>query len=127
MEQYLMDTNVVSDYFSTFFSDTGIAFMDAAIDAIPNISVITEIELLCWKTGSSTEQKIKNFINDSIIINISSDVILHCVELRRSKKIKIPDAIIAATAIVYNYTLLTNNANDFSNIPGLKMINPMKL
>ena len=122
-----MYTNVISDYFSTSFSDTGLAFMDAAIDAIPNLSVITQIELLCWKIESVTEQKIKDFINDSIILNISSDIILRCVQLRRNKKIKTPDAIIAATAIAYNYTLLTNNANDFSNIPGLKMMNPMEL
>src|SRR6185312_13957485 len=109
MEQYLMYTNVISDYFSTSFSDTGLAFMDAAIDAIPNLSVITQIELLCWKIESVTEQKIKDFINDSIILNISSDIILRCVQLRRNKKIKTPDAIIAATAIAYNYTLLTNN------------------
>jgi hypothetical protein len=122
-----MDTNVISDYFSTSFSDRGMAFMDAAIDAIPNLSVITQIELLCWKIEPDTEQKIRSFINDSIILNISSEVILHCVKLRRDKKIKTPDAIIAATAIAYNFTLLTNNTNDFSNIPGLKMINPMKL
>ena len=44
MEQYLMDTNVISDYFSASFSKTGMAFMDTAIDAIPNLSVITQKE-----------------------------------------------------------------------------------
>jgi predicted nucleic acid-binding protein len=127
MEQYLMDTNVISDYFSRSFSDAGMAFMDVAIDAIPNLSVITQIELLCWKTDLVTEQKIKDFIGETIILNISSDIILHCVALRKNKKIKTPDAIIGATAIAYNYTLLTNNENDFSDITGLKIINPMKL
>jgi hypothetical protein len=48
MGQYLIDTNVVSDYFSASFSDVGMEFMDAVIDAVPNISVITQIELLCF-------------------------------------------------------------------------------
>ncbi|MEO5908233.1 MAG: type II toxin-antitoxin system VapC family toxin [Ginsengibacter sp.] len=127
MEQYLMDTNVISDYFSMSFSKTGMAFMDTAIDTVPNLSVITQIELLCWKIDTIIEQKVKDFIGDSVILPISSDVILHCVALRKNKKIKTPDAIIGATAIAYNYTLLTNNENDFSNIKRLKILNLMKL
>jgi predicted nucleic acid-binding protein len=122
-----MDTNAVSDYFSASFPDTGIQFMDIAIDAIPNLSVITQIELLCWKTDTANEQKIKDFIADSIVLNINSDVITHCVHLRRGKKIKTPDAIIAATALAHNYTLITNNEKDFANIKGLKIINPHKI
>lgn len=43
MEQYVIDTNVISDYFSASFNDIGIQFMDSVIDAIPQISVITQI------------------------------------------------------------------------------------
>ncbi len=50
-----MDTNVVSDYLSASFSATGMQFMDTIIDIIPNLSVITQIELLCWNTGVATE------------------------------------------------------------------------
>ena len=98
MEQYLIDTNVVSDYFSSSLSSAGIEFMDEVIDAIPNLSVITQIELLCWKTGDETEQKIKEFIADSEVLEINPNVIVQCVNLRKGKKTKIPDAIIAATA-----------------------------
>ena len=51
MEHYLIDTNVISDYFTSSFSAAGMQFMDAAINAIPNLSIITQIEL--------TELKIK--------------------------------------------------------------------
>lgn len=47
MEHYLIDTNVVSDYLSASYSPAGTAFMDNVIDAIPNMSIITQIELLC--------------------------------------------------------------------------------
>jgi len=124
MEQYLIDTNVVSDYFSASFPIGGLALMDRAIDAIPKMSIITQIELLCWNTDESTLQKIRDFIADGIILNISPDVIAECVRIKRSKKIKTPDAIIAATALVYNYQLITNNEKDFENIKGLKILNP---
>jgi predicted nucleic acid-binding protein len=127
MEQYLIDTNVVSDYFTASFLAKGIQFMDTAIDNIPNLSVITQIELLCWKTDVIIEQDIKDFINDSRILDINPDVIAQCVKLRKGKKIKTPDAIIAATALAHNYTLITNNEKDFANIPNLKIVNPYKL
>ena len=41
MEQYLIDTNVVSDYLSASFSIADMVLMNTAIDAIPNISIIT--------------------------------------------------------------------------------------
>lgn len=127
MEQYLIDTNVVSDYLSASFSSAGMSLMDAAIDEIPNISIITQIELLCWNADHDTMQSVKEFIADSVILDISTDVVAHCVALRNSKKIKTPDANIAATALAYGYTLITNNEKDFIGIHGLKVVNPHKI
>lgn len=127
MEQYLIDTNVVSDYLSDSFSSTGMAFMDMALNNIPNISIITQIELLCWKTDPKTTQNVIDFINDSVVLDISPNVISHCVKLRKSKKIKTPDAIIAATALAHNFTIITNNEKDFVNIKELKLVNPYKM
>ena len=90
MDQYLTDTNVVSNYFSNSFSETVIKFIDNVIDSIPNLSVITQIELLCWKTESETEKKVNDFINDSLILEISSEVINNCVNIRKNRKIKTP-------------------------------------
>ena len=127
MEQYLIDTNVICDYFSASFSDAGASFMDNVINAIPNLSIITQIELLCWKTKATTEQSIEDFIADSLILNIGPTVIAECVKLRKGKKMKTPDAIIAATALANSYTLITNNERDFANIKRLKIINPNKM
>jgi predicted nucleic acid-binding protein len=127
MEQYLIDTNVVSDYFSASLPVNGLQFMDSVIDAIPNFSVITQIELLCWKTDAKKEQQIKDFISDSAIIDINPTIIMHCVNIRRNKKVKTPDAIIAATALSQGFTLITNNEKDFNKIEGLKTINPFKV
>jgi predicted nucleic acid-binding protein len=127
MEQYLIDTNVVSDYFSELFPEAGMTLIDEAIDATPNLSIITQIELLSWKTDNSTEQQIKNFILDSVIWEVTPDVVNECVKIRRSKKIKTPDAIIAATALANDFTIITNNEKDFENIKGLKIVNPYKM
>ncbi len=127
MEQYLIDTNVVSDYLSASFPNTGMDFMNTVIDAVPNVSIITQIELLCWNTDEDTTEKVKDFIADSVVLNISPDVIAHCVELRKGKKIKTPDAIIAATALAYGYTIITANEKDFANIKGLKIVDPHKI
>lgn len=55
MEQkYLIDTNVVSDYLSGSFSKSGMLLMDVVINATPKISIITQIELLCWDTDKIT-------------------------------------------------------------------------
>jgi predicted nucleic acid-binding protein len=127
MERYLIDTNVVSDYLSDSFTAAGMAFMDIAIDAIPNISIITQIELLCWDSDKMTAQSVKDFIDDSVVMNINANVISYCVALRKGKRIKTPDAIIAATAMAYGYTLITANEKDFANIKGLRLINPHKM
>jgi predicted nucleic acid-binding protein len=127
MERYLIDTNVVSDYFSASFPANGLKFMDSVFDAVPNLSVITQIELLCWKTDYIKEQAVKNFIFDSEIFDINPDVISHCVDIRRNKKIKTPDAIIAATALALDYTLISNNDKDFKEIIGLRYINPYRI
>ncbi len=127
MEQYLIDTNSVSDYFSASFSANGMQFMSTVIDVMPNLSIITQIELLCWRTDAVTEQKVAGFIIDSIVLDITPEVITQCVNLRKGKKIKTPDAIIAATAIAYDLTLITRNNKDFGDIPRLKIIDPHKL
>ena len=127
MEQYLIDTNVISDYFSASLPVRGLQFMDFVIDETPNVSVISQIELLSWKTDTIKEQQIRDFIADSVIFNITPNVVAYCVSIRRNRKTKTPDAIIAATAISHGYTLITNNEKDFVNITGLKIINPYKI
>ncbi len=123
---HLIDTNAVSDYLTESFSDKGMRFMDNIVDNIPHLSIITQIELQCWKTSSENLKKVNAFIAASVVLNISPDIINHCVAIRNGKKIKTPDAIIAATALALGFSLITNNGKDFGNIKKLKTINPMQ-
>ena len=123
MGQYLIDNNAISRYFAGTLSEKGMAF----IDEIPIISVVTEIEALSWVSSDKRKEKvIQSFIKDSNVLPLSQDVIDKCVAIRRSRKIKTPDAIIAATTMVHELTLVTCD-NDFSNIPHLKVLNPSEV
>lgn len=127
MGQYLIDNNAISSYFSELFSENSMEFVADVIDRTPNISVITEIEALSWVSPDKRKEAIvKAFIGDANILPLSPDVVAQCVKIRRRKKIKTPDAIIAATAIVHNLTLITSDS-DFKSIRGLKIIDPNSL
>lgn len=101
-------------------------FIDSILkDEQPVISAITEIELLCWKSATEKDTEILNsFIHDTMVIELEQSIKLKTVELRKAHKIKLPDAIIAATALVYDFTLLSRNLSDFNSIDNLKIINP---
>jgi predicted nucleic acid-binding protein len=94
-------------------------------DGLPFISAITEIELLCWKTATEKDIEILHeFINDVQIIELEKSIKFATAEIRKSHRIKLPDAIIAATALVYDFTLVTRNIRDFKNIQKIKLVNP---
>ena len=127
MGQYLMDNNVISNYFSGLFTEKTMDFIADVIDQIPIISVITEIEALSWiNPDKSKEAIVQEFTQDATVLGLTPDVISECIKIRRSKKIKTPDAIIAATAIVHSLTLITSDS-DFNNIQGLQVIDPNSL
>ncbi len=70
---------------------------------------------------------LQNFINDALVIELEHSIKLKTAEIRKSYKIKLPDGIIAATALVYNLNLVTRNLDDFKNIDGIKLINPWEI
>jgi predicted nucleic acid-binding protein len=129
MEQqnYLIDTNVVIDYLGNKISNEGLQFMNTVVDAIPNISVITKIEVLGFNTTDEQYQILTDFMDDAIIFELTEEVADLCIGLRKTYKSKLPDAIIAATALAAKATLITRNTSDFKNIKGLNLIDPYSL
>ncbi|GAB4404229.1 MAG: type II toxin-antitoxin system VapC family toxin [Microscillaceae bacterium] len=124
--KYLWDTNTAIYYLQQQFPPPAEKFIDQTLeDSGPAISVITEIELLCWKTPTDKDLEVlHNFINDALVFELEKDIKLKTAEIRKAHNIKLPDAIIAATALAYDITLLTRNVTDFKNIDGLNLINP---
>jgi len=60
-------------------------------------------------------------------LGLTDNIVDTTIDIRKKHKTKLPDAIIAATAQVHGYALITNNEKDFANIGGLEIVNPMKL
>jgi len=44
------------------------------------------------------------------------------IELRQKRAISLGDSVIAATALVHDLTLLTENTKDYARIKGLKLL-----
>lgn len=113
---FLVDTNVL------------IYLHEAKPQVLPYIdytwccSVITEMELLGTPNLTANEKsKLKSLLGDCIVFPFSDDIKHITINIRQTKKIKLPDAIIAATALYYDLPLLSADTG-FKNIPDLTLI-----
>jgi predicted nucleic acid-binding protein len=68
----------------------------------------------------------ESFIALADVIEINKNVINQTVLIRKTHQIKLPDAIIAATAIIYDLILVSHNNKDFKNIKKLHIVDPYK-
>jgi predicted nucleic acid-binding protein len=59
-----------------------------------------------------------------LVFSLDEPVIIKTIQIRKATKAKLPDAIIAATALVNQLVLITRNTKDFTGIDGLKMLDP---
>lgn len=72
------------------------------------ISFITELELLGFKDLAEEEsKKIHELIKESTVIDINSEIKKLVITLRKNYKLRLPDAIIAASAFYHNLPLIT--------------------
>lgn len=125
MEQkYLIDTNVLIDAQMNNLPEAGMKFLVDIINKDFTVSFITYIEFLGYKSAT---KETEDFIAFANVLEINKDIIAACINLRKSKIVKLPDAIIAATAVSYDLRLITRNSSDFKNIEGLQLINPWEL
>jgi predicted nucleic acid-binding protein len=82
-------------------------------------SIITYIEVYAYEFSEPGEKDaVDEIFNNLEIVGIDEPVAEQAVKYRKSsvKKIKLPDAVILATAKVIGAGLLTNNLSDFENI-----------
>ena len=122
MGQYLIDSNAVIDYLGNLLPPVGTNFMD---NIIPAISTITRIEILGWYNATPQQlHRLHSFINNTKQYTLTEAIIEATIKLRQQHKIKTPDAITAATALVYKLILISRNTSDFKNINELQLINP---
>ena len=125
--KFLLDSNAVIDFLGARYPVEGMNLIGSAVDDIPNISIISKIEVLSYKTTETEYTLLLNFCKDALVIELNDDIVNKTIELRIEHKLKTPDAIIAATALVYNMILITRNISDFGKIKGLTIINPFDI
>ena len=74
------------------------------------VSVITEMELLSYPLLKSDEEaEIYSFLSDVSIVNLSQEIKQSAIALRRQYRVKLPDAVVAATAQHLKAELFTND------------------
>ncbi len=99
---FVVDTNTIIYLFS------GKACATPYTDSNLIVSVITEMELLSFPRITNDEAAaLKSFISDCIVIPLEERIKERAILLRRKYGTKLPDAIVAATAIEYGFPLVT--------------------
>lgn len=114
-DPYLIDTNIL------IYALYGSEFINQYVQSCPFISFITEIEILgqinIEQTELETRQKALDFCT---IIPFSNIIKKRTILLKQMYRLKLPDAIIAATAIIEGYSLVSADR-------GLKKISELSL
>lgn len=86
------------------------------------ISIITEMELLSYKDITAKEmQLVKTFLSDFTIVNISELIKDQAIETKKNTFLKLPDSIIAATAIILDIPFVTSD-KQFRTVSKLNLL-----
>jgi len=120
-KRYLIDSNILIEFVGKLLPEATVASLSTIIDTDFNISFINKIEVL---GHHSADEGWINFVNQASIIIADDDIIEKTIQIRKKHKIKIPDALVAATAVVNDLILLTRNTQDFKGIEDLEIENP---
>ncbi len=125
--RHLLDTNVWIDAISGKI--TSVSFFKLTIQADwAGYSAITRLELFGYPDIKNEEKvKIVELLRDFIEIPVDSNIIDRAIIIRKNSRIKVPDAIIAASAIEHGCLLVTHNIEDFKNITDLNVIDPYSI
>ena len=112
---YLADTNAILYFLS------GNECMKPFVSSRFAFSVINEMELLSYpKITADEEKEIRGFLDGSAFIGLTDSIKERTIQIRRTYNIKLPDAIVAATAIENDMTLITADTG-FEAIKELKL------
>jgi predicted nucleic acid-binding protein len=105
----LLDTTVIIDHLNGIRAATEVILRSET----PGISVITWIEVLAGLRDASSEAQGRMLLSTLELFPLSDIVAEEVVRVRRERRLKLPDAMIWATARVHGLTLVTRNTKDF--------------
>jgi len=120
---YTLDTNAIIYYLQD--DPRAVPILQGILDdpAIPvYISAVTEAELFSFPSLTDDEaQRIENILRTVFVIPLDSPIARAAANIRRTYRVKLPDSVVAATALFTGSTLLTRNAQDFKKILTLRL------
>ena len=113
----LIDTNIA------LYLLSGDSTLSEALDGkLVYLSSISELELLSYPGLIKHDEEIVNqFISDCIVIDINKEIKIKTIEMRRAYRLKLPDAIIAATANYLKQPIMTADS-DFKKIESIDLV-----
>lgn len=117
MVKALFDTNILIDYLNGIEQ----AKIEFDLYSEKSISLITWMEVLVG-ASPETEGIIRGFLSEFVLLPINERTSDIAVGIRKKYKVKLPDAIVWATAQVNGQILVTRNTKDFSSgEPGIRV------
>ncbi len=123
----LIDTNILIDALDPQIpAPIAARIVDAMADDA-RYSVISHIELLGWRGHTeASRQGTESLLAALVEVPLSPRVVKATIDIRAVLPVRLPDAIIAASALVEGLPLMTHNVGDFKRIPGLTVIDPFR-
>lgn len=120
----LLDSNIL-----IYSAQPEYAYLRSLIfDKNSAVSKITKLEVLGFHRLNAAEKEYFTACFQFLrLIDINDSIISNAIALRQQRKRALGDAIIAATALCHNATVLTRNIDDFLDILGIKVLNPIKI
>ena len=120
---YALDTNAIL-YYLKDDPDAVSSLRNIFSQNVPlYVSAITELELFAFSNLSAAEEKlIEELLATVAVISLDSHIARLAALIRRQYGLKVPDSVIAATAMFTGSTLLTRNTRDFRRIPNLSLL-----
>ncbi len=117
----VFDTNILIDYLSGYKE----AEKEISLYKESAISIISWMEI--WVgVEKEEEQVVQSFLSSFTLLQVTEEIAEEAVLLRKKYKLRLPDAIIWASATHQGWTLVTRNTKDFKNsFPGIRI--PYKL
>jgi predicted nucleic acid-binding protein len=125
MGRYLFDTNILIYYFNGEMEDSVANYVSELMAESFQVSVISKMEFLGFLFTEQEKQQAIEFMDYAKIIKLNDEIVQRVIDIRQEKRIKLPDAIIAATAMEYSAVLITRNTKDFNSL-ALETVNPFK-
>lgn len=120
---YTLDTNAILYYLKDDSAAVSVLRGVFAENVPVYVSAVTELELFAYSDLSSQEESlIEELLKTISVIPVDSRLARLAALVRRHYRLKVPDSVIAATAMFTGSKLLTRNTRDFRKIPSLTVL-----